>query len=147
MAQTKKKRKTKHRGDQAGRVESRGRTSRPKTRAQARQQAMQNSNNRKVDRATRPPSWRGATIRASFAAGIFLVLLLLLMKQPPVSAVFISILMLGIYIPAGYYTDVFLYNRRMKKEAEERLRKAAEKEAKKSAKKSKQPDEPQDDEK
>lgn len=116
MAQTKKKRKTKHRGNQAGSIESRGRTSRPTSRAQARQQAMQRSQNRKVDRATAEPTWRSATIRAAIAAGVFFVLLIF-MKQPPIGAVFISLVMLGLYIPMGFYTDQYLYRRRQKKDS------------------------------
>lgn len=119
MAQTKKKRQTKHRGTQAGTIESRGRTSRPTSRAQARQQAAQRSRGKKVDRASREPSWRGATIRASVAAGVFFVLLLV-MKQPIAGAVFIAVLMFGLYVPMGYYTDRFLYDRRQRKEAQAR---------------------------
>lgn len=133
MAQTKKKRKTKHRGTQAGNIESRGRTGRPTSRAQARQQAMQRSNNRRVDRANSVPTWRGATTRAAIAAGVFFLLLLLL-KQPPLGAVFISIVMFGLYVPMGYYTDTFLYNRRQRKEAEAAASHAAEKAQKKAAK-------------
>ncbi len=40
------------------------------------------------------------------------------MKQPPVSAVFVAILMFGLYVPMGYYTDRFLYERRKRKEAQ-----------------------------
>jgi len=63
----------------------------------------------------RPPSWRSATTRAAIAAAVFLVVLILF-QQPPVSAIFIAIVMFGFYIPLGYYTDVFLYKRRVRKE-------------------------------
>jgi Flp pilus assembly protein TadB len=128
VAQTKKKRQTKHRGTQAGTIESRGRTSRPTSRAQARQQAAQRSRSGKVDRASREPSWRGACIRAGIAAGVFFAILIV-MQQPPVGAVFISLLMFGLYVPMGYYTDRFLYDRRQRKEAEARAA-AAESKAK-----------------
>jgi Flp pilus assembly protein TadB len=118
MAQTKKKRRTKHRGNQAGSIESRGRTSRPTSRAQARQQAMQRSQNKKVDRATREPTWRGAVTRAAIAAGVFFAILLV-MQQPPVGAVFIALIMFGLYIPMGFYTDRWMYQRRIRKDAEE----------------------------
>jgi Flp pilus assembly protein TadB len=131
VAQTKKKRRTKHRGDQAGRVESRGRTGRPTSRAQARQQAMRRSNDRRLERASSEPTWRGALTRAAIAAGVFFALLLLL-RQPPLGAIFIAIVMFGLYVPMGYYTDVFLYNRRIRKEAEAANRRAAEKAAKKA---------------
>jgi Flp pilus assembly protein TadB len=116
VAQTKKKRRTKHRGNQAGSIETRGRTSRPTSRAQARQQAMQRSQRNKVDRASKEPSWRGAFTRAGIAAGVFFVLLIL-MKQKPVGAIAVSIVMFGLYVPMGFYTDRYLYQRRQRKEA------------------------------
>lgn len=116
MAQSKKKRRTKHRGTQAGNVETRGRTSRPTSRAQAKQHAAQRRQANRVERANQPPTWRSATIRAGFAAVVFFVVLVLF-QQPPVSAIFVAIVMFGLYIPMGYYTDRFLYQRRMRKEA------------------------------
>ena len=119
MAQTKKKRKTKHRGTQGGQIESKGRTSRPRSAKQARQQALQQKQNKRLERAVQPPSWRGATIRAGFAAGVFLVVLVF-MKQPFASSIIIGALMFGLYIPMGYYMDRFLYDRRLKREARQR---------------------------
>lgn len=116
MAQTKKKRKTKHRGNQAGMVESRGRTGRPRSAAQARQQNLQRKQNQRLARAVQPPSWRGASIRAGFAAAVFLVVLIV-MKQPIASSIFIGAAMFGIYVPMGFYMDKFLYDRRVKREA------------------------------
>lgn len=116
MAQTKKKRKTKHRGNQAGMVESRGRTGRPRSAAQARQQNLQRKQNQRLARAVQPPSWRGASIRAGFAAAVFLVVLIV-MKQPIASSIFIGAAMFGIYVPMGFYMDKFLFDRRVKREA------------------------------
>ena len=116
MAQTKKKRKTKHRGNQAGMVESRGRTGRPRSAAEARQQNLQRKQNQRLARAVQPPSWRGASIRAGFAAAIFLVVLIV-MKQPVASSIFIGAAMFGIYVPMGFYMDKFLSDRRVKREA------------------------------
>lgn len=131
MAQTKRKRQTKHRGNQAGQIESKGRTSRPRTRAEARNQAANRKNKGKVERANRPPSWRNASIRAGVAAVVFVALLIIL-DQPIGSALSVGALMFGLYIPMGYYTDVFLYNRRVRKDAEEFDKFVAEKEAKKA---------------
>jgi UDP-N-acetylmuramyl pentapeptide phosphotransferase/UDP-N-acetylglucosamine-1-phosphate transferase len=132
MAQTKKKRRTKHRGTQAGTIESRGRTGRPTSRAQARQQALQQRQNKRVDRATAEPTWRGASIRAGIAAAVFF-LFLMIMNQPTASSIFIGIAMFGLYVPIGYYTDRFLYQRRMRKDAEQRQRAAQDKAAGKAA--------------
>jgi len=84
---------------------------------------MQRSQGKKVDRANREPSWRAAVTRAGIAAVVFLVLLIV-MKQKPVGAFFISIVMFGLYVPMGYYTDRFLYERRQRKDAEAATAKA-----------------------
>jgi hypothetical protein len=123
MAQAKKKRKSRHRGNQAGMVEARGRTSRPSgerrssapakkpaNRAEAREQA-------RAKRATRfdqPPTWRGALNRALFAAGLFGVLIVLLFKRPVADGIALAGLMVFMYLPMSYYTDRFLYNRRQR---------------------------------
>jgi amino acid transporter len=91
---------------------------------------MNRKQSSKVDRANRPPSWRSAAIRAGVAAVVFIALLIV-MKQPVASALAVGVLMFGLYIPMGYYTDVFLYNRRLRKDAEA---KAAAAEAKASTK-------------
>ena len=116
MAQTKRKRQTKHRGNQAGSVESRGRTSRPTSRAQARQQALQRRQGKRVAKATAVPTWRSAIIRAGVAAAVFFAILLFL-QQPPVGAIFIALIMFGLYIPMSYYTDLMIYRRRQRKKA------------------------------
>src|SRR5437763_164803 len=59
MAQTKRKRKTKHRGTQAGTVESRGRTGRRPTQAEGRKITR----DRRKTRLDRPPTWRSALNR------------------------------------------------------------------------------------
>lgn len=53
--------------------------------------------------------------------------MLLILKQPISGAVFIAIVMFGLYVPMGYYMDKFLYDRRLRKDAEAATRRAAEK--------------------
>lgn len=117
MAQTKRKRKTKHRGNQAGSIETRGRTSRPANRAEARKQIQQQRAHRRLDKINRPPTWRGATGRAAFAAGIFLFLIAFAFKQPLSSALPVAAGMFMLYIPMSYFTDVAMYKRRMRSAA------------------------------
>jgi hypothetical protein len=106
MAQTKRKRRsTKHRGNAAGIVEARGRTSR----------AEASSSNNKGVRYDKPPTWKGATQRAAIAAVIFGVMTVLLFKQKPVPGVLMTAAVFCLYVPLGYYTDEFLYQRRLKK--------------------------------
>lgn len=117
MAQTKKKRRTKHRGNAAGMVEARGRTGRAPT---ASERAAAKGAKPKVDRFDRPPSWRSAANRAVIAAGIFALAVILLFDQPAAQALALAGFMLVIYIPMTYMTDSFVYNRRQRRKAEER---------------------------
>jgi hypothetical protein len=109
MAQTKKKRQTKHRGNAAGQVEARGRTGRRPTAAERKPTARE----LRAQRYDQPPTWRSAMTRAGVAAGLFLLLLILFFRdQALVSKLAIAVFMLAVYVPMGYYTDLFLYRRR-----------------------------------
>src|SRR5580765_1990812 len=114
MAQTRRKRRTKHRGNAAGFVETRGRTGRRPT-AQERKLSAREVRAARYDR---PPSWRSAANRAVVAVGFFMALVILLFKQKVGPAVMLGALMLLLYIPMGYYTDLFLYRRRQAKKLE-----------------------------
>jgi hypothetical protein len=113
MAQTKKKRRTKHRGNAAGVVETRGRTGRKPTAAELK--ASEKEAARK-DRLLREPTWRAAANRAALAAIVFGILLVLAFKQPIGSAAGLTGFVFLFYIPLGYYTDAFLYKRRQRGE-------------------------------
>lgn len=109
MAQTKKKRRTKHRGNAAGQIEARGRTGRKPTSAERKPTARE----LRLQRLDRPPTWRGAINRASIAAGVFFALLLIFFRDQGVGAkLAIAAFMFLVYIPMGYYTDLFVYRRR-----------------------------------
>ena len=111
MAQTKKKRRRKHRGTQGGRIDSGRRRARPRSREEARARAR--SDRRKgTTRFDSPPTWRSATIRGLVAAGIFSALLLLIFKQPVGEALGFGVFMLAFYIPAGYMIDSYMWRRR-----------------------------------
>lgn len=111
MAQTKKKRRRKHRGTQAGALDTRRRNTRPKTRAEARNQARARSRSRTPGRNA-PPTWKGATIRGVIASAVFMVLLILLFRRSVGQALPVAVFMLVFYIPAGYYMDLFIWRRR-----------------------------------
>jgi hypothetical protein len=111
MAQTKKKRRRKHRGTQGGRIDGNRRQPKPRSRAEA--QARARSGAKKTGpKVDRPPTWRGAAIRGIAAAAIFTVLLLLIFKRSPGAALGLGAFMLVFYIPAGYYMDTYLWRRR-----------------------------------
>ena len=109
MAQTRKKRRRKHKGTQGGRIDTR-RRSRPRSRAEAKAQARsRRSGGPRVDN---PPTWRGSAVRGLVAAAIFVAVLLALFKQPAAQALGLSAFMLVFYIPAGYYIDMMMWRKR-----------------------------------
>ena len=109
MAQTKRKRRTKHRGNAAGKVEARGRTGRRPT-AEEQRRAAKGSRRRELP----PPSWKRAVLKA---AGLALLLFLLTQtgvlgqKQTPANGVTLALFSFLLYTPAAYATDRWAYNR------------------------------------
>jgi hypothetical protein len=112
MAQTKRRRQTKHRGNAAGVVESRGRTGRKPTAAEKRGEPRE----QRIPKQDRPPTWLGAFYRAMAAAVLMLLVSLFLLKKPN-EAIALFPIVLVIYVPISYYTDTWLYNRRMRAKA------------------------------
>jgi hypothetical protein len=110
MAQTRKKRRRKHRGTQGGRVDPSRRSGRPRSREEAKARAR--SRGKGPTRADTPPTWRSAITRGAVAAVIFTALLLLIFKRPVASALGLGAFMLVFYIPAGYYIDTMMWRRR-----------------------------------
>jgi hypothetical protein len=124
MAQTKKKRQTKHRGNAAGMVEARGRTGRKPTADERKATARDSARARRLARLDQPPTWRSAFTRAVVAAGLFLILLVFFFRDQQLGPKLgIAVFMLGVYIPMGYYTDLFIYRRRQAKKLQEQARK------------------------
>jgi len=116
MAQTKRKRKSKHRGTPAGTIERAGRTGRPQTREDAKQIARQ----RRTERLDRPPTWKGAVNRAAIAAAVFGVLVVLAFGRSIAGGVILAGFMFLLYIPLGYRTDKMIYRFRQRRKAEGR---------------------------
>ena len=115
MAQTKRKRRSKHRGTPAGTVEARGRTSRPASPEEKKKQARTQARERRLNQ---PPTWKGSMTRAGFAAVVLFIFLLVTSKKNKVeSAVLFTAVALAIYIPAGYYIELLLYRRRQRQKA------------------------------
>lgn len=119
MAQTKRKRRSKHRGTAAGTIETRGRTGRPPSpeekkkvdRAQAREKRMNT-----------PPTWRSSAQRAGIAAALMFVFLIITVGGKKTSvgsrvgvAIGFAIVAFLLYTALGYYVDLYLWRRRMRK--------------------------------
>lgn len=109
MAQTKKKRRRKHRGTQGGRVDPSRRSTRPRSREEAKARARAGRSQPKADA---PPTWSSSVTRGLVAAVIFTALLMLIFKRSPGAAFGLGAFMLVFYIPAGYYIDTMLWRRR-----------------------------------
>jgi hypothetical protein len=126
VAQTKRKRQTKHRGNAAGVIESRGRTGRKPTKAEkgGTGSASPQARAKTVDRRDRPPTWRGAFIRAMFAAVLMLIAMLVLLNKPNQAIALFPVVLL-IYVPISYYTDQWMYRYRQRNKAKRGGGKAA----------------------
>jgi len=122
MAQTKKKRRSKHRGNAAGVIETRGRTGRKPT---AEERKATDKQQARRDRMFRPPTWKAASQRAALAAVVFGVMLVLAFGQKVGPAIALTSVVFLFYIPLGYYTDSWMYKRRLKTEAKAQEKRAS----------------------
>lgn len=119
MAQTRRKRRSKHRGTPAGTIETRGRTGRPPTAAERKQQSRMSSREKRLNT---PPTWKSSVTRALIAAVLVFAFLLVTAKgkDKVVVAVAFTAVALLIYIPAGYYLELMLFRRRQRRKLEGR---------------------------
>ena len=115
MAQTKRKRRTKHRGNAAGTIEVRGRTGRPPSADEKKKQDRAKAREARLNTA---PTWRGSLNRALLASGFMFVLLLVTSKFKIVPSLIFAILAMALYIPGGYWMETWLWKRRMRKQAQ-----------------------------
>lgn len=109
MGETKKRRQTKHRGNAAGMVESRGRTgARNAPVAQA----------KGGPKVPEPASWQKAMLKALLPVVILLPLLLLTNKKASTLSILGLVAFAYIlYVPLSYYSDRWVYNRYLKRNA------------------------------
>jgi hypothetical protein len=117
MAQTKRKRRSKHRGNAAGSVESRGRTGRQVAPAKG---GKGKGGALRTDRLDQPPTWRSAINRSAIATVLFVAAITFLQHNLP-AALAIGLLMFPAYAALGFYTDRYIYERRQKKKAAGKL--------------------------
>lgn len=115
MAQQTKRRRSKYRGNAAGMRESH---LQPKAGTGSKGRGAKGAPATRANRFDQPPTWRSAFNRALVAIVFFVFLVILIFKQPVASAVALSGVMLLIYVPMGYYTDLWLYNRRQRQKAQ-----------------------------
>ena len=115
MAQTKRKRRTKHRGNAAGAIEARGRTGRKPTPEEQKKAARMTARERRA----KPPSWNSAAMKAVAMAAILFLLTQthLLGKNTNVQqGLVLAVFAMVIYTPLAYVTDRAVYNRMQRKQ-------------------------------
>ena len=118
MAQTKRKRRSKHRGTAAGTIEARGRTGRRPAAGEQKQLTRQEARERRLNK---PPSWNSAMVKAAVMAALLFVFTQvgLFGDETPIEQ---SLLLAGfallLYTPLAYATDKFVYTRAQRKKAQ-----------------------------
>jgi Flp pilus assembly protein TadB len=118
VAQARRRRRTKHRGNAAGVIEARGRTGRKPTAAEKGGKGAQaaRAREKRLSRYDRPPTWSAAFKRSALFAALLLVLALVL-KAGALQAVVYFVFALLAYTPISYYTDAWMYRRQQRKKA------------------------------
>jgi len=117
MAQTKRKRRSKHRGNAAGSIEARGRTSRGQKLSPAEQKKADRASAREA-RMNKPPTWNGAFFKAGLMAALLFVFtqIGLFGGNTTISqSLFLSLFALILYTPLAFATDKFVYARAQKR--------------------------------
>jgi hypothetical protein len=109
MPRAPRTRKTKHRGNAAGMIESRGRTGRKPS---ASEKSSSGGRGRgaaaaRKNRYDSPPTWKGALWRAVIAAAVVY----------GISTLLLIPVVLALYMPVIYYTDHFMYKRQQRRKA------------------------------
>jgi hypothetical protein len=117
MAQTKRKRRSKHRGNAAGAIEARGRTGRKPTEAEQKKAAPRGQ------RQLKPPSWQGALVKAAMMSVLLFVLTRvgLFGKGVPIAqSAILALFALVMYTPLAFLTDRWAYGRQQRRLAARR---------------------------
>ena len=112
MAQTKRKRRTKHRGNAAGSIEARGRTGRKPT---AEELKAAGRTDARARRQAKPPSWNSAGLKALAMAVILFILTQVGIlggdRASVGQGILLATMALVIYTPLAYATDRFVWRR------------------------------------
>jgi hypothetical protein len=121
---SKTRRSTKHRGNAAGIIEARGRTGRKPTPAEkggsgrgTGQRGGKGSSGPRPKRYEQPPTWKSAAVRAVLAAAVVYLVSALLLKRPVKDNIILFPIVLVLYAPLIYYTDLWMYKRHVRKKA------------------------------
>ena len=119
MPQTKRKRRTKHRGNAAGTIEVRGRTGRkPRPEEMRSNGAAGKASTSRPTRGTTPPTWKAAFAKACFGAVMLFAAvkfgILGGAKKSTLDAATFAAVAAVLYTPVMFATDKFVYARKQK---------------------------------
>jgi drug/metabolite transporter (DMT)-like permease len=120
MAQTKRKRRSKHRGNAAGVVESRGRTGRRPTEGELGKSSRESARER---RQNKPPTWNAAFLKSALMAALLFVFTRvgLFGGEVPISqSIVLCAFALLLYTPLAYVTDRFVYQRAQRRKQQQK---------------------------
>ena len=120
MAQTKRKRRTKHRGNAAGVIETRGRTGRRPTEEELRKSSRETARERRMNK---PPSWNSAFLKAGLMAALLFVFtqIGLFGDEVPIGqSVLLCAFALLLYTPLAYVTDRWVYQRNQRRKEQQK---------------------------
>src|SRR5579871_1030383 len=122
--QTRNRRSSKHRGNAAGMIETRGRTGRKPTASEKRSSSAggrpggSRTTQARRNRYDKPPTWKGSAIRGGIAAALVYAVIAVLNKHASaVSELLLTPIVLAVYIPMIHYTDSYMYRRQQRKKA------------------------------
>ena len=119
MAQTKRKRRSKHRGNAAGVVEARGRTGRRPTEEELRKSGRETARERRMNK---PPTWNSAFLKAALMAALLFLFTRIGVfgSDAPVSqSILLSVFALLLYTPLAYVTDRWVYQRAQRRKQQQ----------------------------
>jgi hypothetical protein len=120
VAQTKRKRRSKHRGNAAGQIESRGRTGRRPTEEELRGSGRETARERRMNK---PPTWNSAFLKAALMAALLFLFtrIGLFGDEVPVSqSIFLCVFALLLYTPLAYVTDRWVYQRAQRRKQQQK---------------------------
>jgi hypothetical protein len=120
MAQTKRKRRTKHRGNAAGEVESRGRTGRRPTADELGASKKESARERRMNK---PPTWNSAFLKSALMAGLLFLFTRvgLFGDEVPISqSIVLCAFALLLYTPLAYVTDRWVYQRAQRRKQQQK---------------------------
>jgi hypothetical protein len=119
MAQTKRKRRTKHRGNAAGVVESRGRTGRRPTPEESRKASRETARERRMNK---PPTWNSAFLKAALMAALLFVFTRIGVFGSEASigqSIVLCFFAVVLYTPLAYVTDRWVYQRAQRRKQQQ----------------------------